>query len=82
MFKIGSIVRGNAGRDSDNYFAVVGVDENYVYLCDGKERPLERPKRKNPKHVDATSFEVDVQNMATNRRLRKALSQMKDWSGN
>lgn len=82
MFKIGSIVIGNAGRDSDNYFAVVGVDEKFVYICNGKQRPIERPKRKNPKHITLTGFEIDAENMATNRRLRKTLSRMKDESNN
>ncbi|MBQ6624798.1 MAG: KOW domain-containing RNA-binding protein [Clostridia bacterium] len=71
--KIGSVVRSKTGRDSNGMFAVVGIDEKYVYICDGKERPVERPKRKNPKHISATKIIIDAEEMQTNRKLKKAL---------
>lgn len=72
--KIGSVVRSKTGRDSNGMFAVVGIDEKYVYICDGKERPVQRPKRKNPKHISATNFIVDDEDLQTNRKLKKALA--------
>lgn len=72
--KIGSVVRSRAGHDSNAMFAVVGVDDKYVYICDGKERPVQRPKRKNPKHISATNFIVDDEDLQTNRKLKKALA--------
>lgn len=72
--KIGSIVKAKAGRDSGGLFAVSGIDEAYVYICDGKERPLERPKRKNPKHLSVTKQVLSAEDMATNRKLKKALA--------
>lgn len=72
--QVGSVVASRAGRDKERFMAVVGIENGYVLLCDGKERPLEKPKRKNPKHVAVTHTELDAAEMATNRSLRKALA--------
>lgn len=49
--KIGGLARSRAGRDKDELYVIIGRDETYVYLCDGRSHPLEKPKRKNPKHL-------------------------------
>ncbi len=73
----GRVVRSKAGHDSNDIFAVVGTDANNVYICDGKERKVEKPKRKNPKHIEVTSYMVSPEEMAANGRLKKALSKIK-----
>lgn len=75
--EVGRVVRSKAGHDSNNIFAVVGIDENYVFISDGKERKVENPKRKNPKHVEAISFVLSPEEMAANGRLKKALGKIK-----
>jgi len=41
-----------AGHDRGKYFMVIGVREDgKLLLCDGKNRRLENPKSKSPKHV-------------------------------
>ena len=73
--KIGRVVRSSAGRDKGKYLAVIGIDGDKVLLCEGKERPLERPKVKKLKHVELTDRILEEAEMSTNRRLKKALSQ-------
>ena len=77
--KIGRVVRSSAGRDKDKYLATYKnqlFTVNYkILVCEGKERPLERPKSKNPKHIELTDRILDEAEMSTNRRLKKALSQ-------
>ena len=51
-FCISDVVRSKAGRDKDTLMYVVGVDNDYLLLADGKGRTLEKPKRKKRKHVD------------------------------
>lgn len=47
-----SLIKSTAGRDKNNYFAVMEViDESYVLICDGKGRTIEKPKRKKIKHI-------------------------------
>lgn len=72
---VGSVVISKAGRDKSKFLAVVGIDEKGVYVCDGKERPLENPKRKNPIHLAATHYRLSDSETATNRSLKRALTQ-------
>ena len=74
----GRIVISKAGRDKYYYLAVVGERDGYLLLCDGKERPLERPKRKNAKHIALTGGILSDAQMSANRTLRKAL---REFSG-
>ena len=70
---VGRVVISNAGRDK-TMFMVVGIETaNYLLVCDGKERPVERPKRKNPKHLRLTKLYLEAHQLETNRALRKAL---------
>ena len=45
------LAKSLAGHDKDHVYAVVNEDERDVYLADGKSRTLDRPKRKNRRHV-------------------------------
>ena len=74
MLTKGSVVRSLAGRDKDGVLAVVEVAETYVAVCDGKERPLENPKRKNIRHVADTGLRIPPEAADNNRALRKALA--------
>ncbi|MBQ3331341.1 MAG: KOW domain-containing RNA-binding protein [Ruminococcus sp.] len=68
----GSVVIAKAGRDKGKAFAVIDVlDDRTVLIADGKSRPVERPKRKNVIHLQATRATVD--RVATNRQLRSIL---------
>ncbi|MBR5234250.1 MAG: KOW domain-containing RNA-binding protein [Clostridia bacterium] len=52
------------------------ITDDGVYVCDGKERPVERPKKKNPLHLAKTRFVLSEENTATNRSLKKALKEI------
>ena len=45
------VVRSTAGRDRDQLFYVIGTEGVYTLLANGKDRTVEKPKRKNQKHV-------------------------------
>ncbi|MCM1080106.1 MAG: KOW domain-containing RNA-binding protein [Ruminococcus sp.] len=77
-FKIGQVVISQAGRDEGCLLAVAGFKEGKVLVCDGKERPLERAKAKNPRHLKATSTFIDESSMATNPKLRKTLRALRE----
>lgn len=72
--KIGSIVKACAGREKDRYMIVSQLHDGFVELCDGKERRLEKPKRKNIKHISPTHENVNMEKL-TNKELRKILSE-------
>lgn len=71
---VGKVVISKSGRDKLKKMVIVAETENYLLVCDGKERPVERPKRKNPKHLQFTGFCLQAHQFETNRALRKALS--------
>jgi ribosomal protein L14E/L6E/L27E len=70
----GSVVLSLSGRDKDTFLAVTGTDERYIYVCDGKARPLHNPKRKNPKHVQPTEKCLSEAALHSDKSLRKALA--------
>ena len=70
--EIGAIVKALAGRDKDRYYAVVGVDDGFVKIADGRSHKAEKPKRKNAKHISPTQEKIAVEEL-TNKRLRKIL---------
>ena len=49
--KISDVVVSTTGRDRDQVFYVIDVDDQYLCLANGKDRTLDRPKRKKRKHV-------------------------------
>ena len=50
-FMIADVVVSTAGRDAGNLFYVYDVEDNYLILVNGKDRSLEKPKRKKRKHA-------------------------------
>lgn len=70
----GDVVMSLLGRDKNTLLAVTHTSEGFVYVCDGKARPLHNPKRKNPKHVISAGQSLSESDMLSNRSLRKALA--------
>ncbi len=77
MFQRGQIVKSLAGRDKGCLLTVVNADETVIFVCDGKERPLNNPKRKNPRHIESVGMCISDNQMASDRALRKALAAIK-----
>ena len=48
---IADVVVSVAGRDAGQLFYVIETDDMYVYLVNGKDRTIEKPKRKKRKHT-------------------------------
>lgn len=76
MFERGKVVVSLAGRDKGKLLAVMREENGLVILCDGKERPIDRPKSKNIRHVEATQASLTQAELSTNRALKKALGRL------
>ena len=50
-FNISDVVVSTAGHDQGEIFYVIGTDDQFLYLANGKDRTLDKPKRKKRKHV-------------------------------
>ncbi|MBQ8000318.1 MAG: KOW domain-containing RNA-binding protein [Ruminococcus sp.] len=68
----GQVVRAKAGRDKDGFFVVLNTDGTYAYICNGKRRKVEHPKKKKLIHLQATKTVFDM-SMVTNRKIREFL---------
>lgn len=47
----GCLTRSLAGHDKGTYYIIVREDAHYVYLADGRLKPVSKPKRKKKMHV-------------------------------
>ena len=48
---VSDVVVSTAGRDAGTWFYVVNEDPVFLFLANGKDRTLDKPKRKKRKHV-------------------------------
>ena len=48
---ISDVVISTAGHDKGEIFYVVSTDDQFLYLANGKDRSLDKPKRKKLRHV-------------------------------
>ena len=76
MLERGTAVRSSAGRDKGKLLAIVQAEKDRVLVCDGKERPIDRPKSKNIRHIVSVGAAVTEAELASNRALRTALRRL------
>lgn len=69
----GMVVKSMAGHDSGSYYAVIRAENGFAYIADGKLRKVEKPKKKNPLHLQKTLVTVVLADI-TNKKLRSALA--------
>ena len=50
--QIADVVRTTAGRDKGKLFYVIETDPVFLNLVNGKDRTLEKPKRKKRRHIE------------------------------
>ena len=51
LYRAGNLAKSKAGHDKDKIYVIIGEDDEYVYLSDGDLKKIEKPKKKNKKHV-------------------------------
>ena len=50
-YQFGMLAWSRAGHDKDRLYVVVKTEAEYVYLSDGRLKPVEHPKKKKAKHI-------------------------------
>ncbi|MDE6603904.1 MAG: KOW domain-containing RNA-binding protein [Lachnospiraceae bacterium] len=48
---VGMLATSKAGHDKDSVYVIIREDAEYIYVADGRSRTVDRPKRKNRKHI-------------------------------
>lgn len=86
-YVLGQVVFSKCGRDKNKPFIIVGIEEEYVYLADGKLRKIDSPKLKKKKHIQCTLTVIEwieqkiiEENKLTNSDVRKALEEYLEQS--
>lgn len=69
----GSVVKCKAGKEKGNFYAVVSLEDEFVYLANGNDRLLDRPKKKKAIHIAPTLAALPESSLRSNRELRIAL---------
>lgn len=59
-YEIGSFVYSKAGHDKDEIYVILSIEENLLVLADGKLKTVEKPKKKNIKHVKWIGYKDEV----------------------
>ena len=81
MLSLGSIVYSAAGHDKNRFYAVVKIEQGYIWIADGKERKLSKPKRKNPKHLARTNAVLEFSDITSDSKLRVLLRPFNQQEG-
>ncbi|HBN96843.1 MAG TPA: KOW domain-containing protein [Firmicutes bacterium] len=64
LLEVGQLVTSKMGRDSGKKYVVVeSLNDNQVNVADGFVRKMDRPKRKNGKHLVGHGFSLEVEKM-------------------
>ena len=78
---ISDVVQSTSGRDQGKLFYVIGTEDALLILANGKDRTLEKPKRKKRKHVQKVlrsetrvAEKIRSGNKVLNGELRKDLA--------
>ena len=80
---ISDVVVSTAGRDRGEWFYVIQEEPLYLYLANGKDRQLDKPKRKKRKHVQKVlrsetrvAEKIKQGNKVLNSELREDLAEL------
>lgn len=82
----GQVVRSSAGRDKGKLYLVWKIlNDSCVYLVDGDLRKVEKPKRKNIKHLRKTNKIVEpiagkilANEKITNAEIRRLIAELEE----
>ena len=77
-YEAGMLAWSRAGHDKDTLYVVVKTEGEYVYLSDGRLKPVEHPKKKKIRHIQIVRQipeELLGLNIVTikNEEIRKAI---------
>ena len=68
---VGSLVISKSGHDKNHVYVVMEVEGGFVYVVDGKIKTVDKPKKKNMKHIQMVNIKSDeIINKIDNKELR------------
>ena len=75
---VGTLAYSKAGRDKQNMFLVLKLENGYAYVADGDMRKAEKPKKKKLIHLQKTNYVYEnVSENIENFEIRRIIAQHK-----
>lgn len=82
---IGQFVTSKAGHDKGTLYVVTAEESDFVYLCDGRLKRLEAPKKKRRRHTQPVNSMVGEElrerlvtgSQVRDEEIRRAIKQYK-----
>ncbi len=56
----GRLAVSKAGHDAGSIYVILTEDESFVYLADGRLKPVSSPKKKNKRHIQIIKKEPEI----------------------
>lgn len=81
----GDLVVATAGKEKNDIFVVLEVDNKFCYLVDGKRLKINKPKKKSLKHIQKASKipfpkeHLEKREEKLNAEIRKFLKERKKY---
>ncbi len=79
-FEKGYFAISKTGHDNNQLYIIISSDDEYVYLSDGRIKTIEKPKRKNKKHIQIIeTMDQNINdiikngNQLTNEAIKRAI---------
>ena len=77
-YEFGMPAWSRAGHDTDKLYVIVKTEGEYVYLSDGRLKPVEHPKKKKCKHIQVLNKIPEellglTEETIKNEEIRKAI---------
>lgn len=84
-FETGMLAVSKAGHDKGRLYVVLKADPQFVYLADGKNRSVGRPKKKKRKHIQINYYipgilkqTLEAKQKLEDEQIKKAIKEYKN----
>lgn len=78
----GMFATSKAGHDKGKLYIIIKEEEEYVYLTDGRLRPVDMPKKKKKKHIQLIKkinpniyITIEENRQISNEEVKRALKE-------
>lgn len=83
----GMFAVSKAGHDKGKLYIIIKEENEYVYLADGRQKPLEAPKKKKKKHIqiikrigkdgcpNADAIDIEGNQQVRNEDIKRAIKE-------
>ena len=80
MSMTGMFATSKAGHDKGQLYIIIKEDEEYVYLTDGRLKPLYGPKKKKKKHIQIIkkTARIKEEKPLSNEIIKHAIREYKE----